>query len=89
MVGHGEPGGIFAGRVGPVGGGELVDGFALECAVDAQILLGDKGIYVGLNGKHFRYPSSLQDPASCRSIPLSEAPDELEREIARRIESRR
>jgi hypothetical protein len=63
--------------VDPVARRQLLDGLALKGIIDAQVQLSDKGIYVGLNGKHSRYPSSLEDPVSCRSISLSEAPGEF------------
>jgi hypothetical protein len=40
-------------------GRQLGDGFALECTGDAQVLLGDQGVYVGLDRDHFEVLSNL------------------------------
>ena len=53
FVGDREARRIVARLVDPVAGSQLGDGLALECAGDAQVLLGDKGVYVGLDRNHF------------------------------------
>src|SRR5262249_6042066 len=51
LVGDRKAGGIVAGVIDAIAAGQALDRLALEVAVDAQVLLGDEGVYVRLNRK--------------------------------------